>query len=666
MNLKKFFLFTILFWAVFIIIGDAYIYYLDGQALSSDYTYQIGASAKHDRAYQQELSRRSQQLDLKVYVVDHQVTGQRSAKYTIYTFKENQRFMQKRLQTPHDVNKFNSLLNGRREVVFKPFSQRQVKSNYRHLTYYAFGSKASIDQLRDQTIDKYGMSRPTPNNYRSDAVWLITAAWLFAGIVVLFSTLFEVNSWRKEVLIRYLNGADRRMVIGPLMKMNTLILVSSAVLGLLLAATITTATKFIGVTIAVVLGLVLISNLLFLRLRRLDLKQTFARSYYPRGYRILTFVTLSLTIITLLGALTLNLKSIHDAVATVRQEKSWQRFADYDNVYFLFKDLTKTTNQQTDEQHALDFYNANLDRYQMYLSFDFENNGGTISNRNDYQDDFLYLNKYAQADLRQIGLAPTRFSANKFYLISPYSRQELKTRKILAGADQTQETAIDFFMQGAQLNSQNCEVIQMKHSYRFLVKDINLINLADNYHRDPVIILDTHSKFPTKSLSYHVFDSLVKFQQAGDFDRFLNQIGYQDQIHYQRSVKAIYLEKRADKLLLLILNLILSLLLLALFNFSLTLILHLEFKARAVEISLGKIMGRSLFQRYRGLLTLIAGAIAASALMLLIVRQFLYHFSLWYGLLAIVIVILNLTLIVTFFIRHYEKVSIPRVLKGGN
>ncbi|WP_390410047.1 hypothetical protein [Lacticaseibacillus jixiensis] len=672
LNWRKLTSLTILFWIVFIIIGDAYIFHLDGQANSSDYQFTAGVTRQQESAYERDLAKQSRQLNLKVFVVDYEVTGKQSAKYTIYTFEENKRFMQQRLQLYHDNNHVNSLLNGSRQVVFKPFKQRTVKSNYRKMSYFAFGSQSNVNKLRQRLIDQYGLSRPQPNRYKSDALGLILAAWLLAASVVLLSTFFEVARLRKETLIRYLNGADFPQIIRPLIRKNSLLMIISAGTGVLLAMSVTTAQKFWLWSLLAISLLIICSDMLFLKLRHLKLKETFALSYYPRSYQILNFATLFLTIITLLVTLNYSFKNMADAAETIRQGESWQRFADYDNVYFIFKDFTAKTNPQTDQAHAIEFYNQNLDRYQMHLAFDFGHNGGSASSRIDQSESFVYLNKYAKTDLRQIGLDPGDFAANRFYLISQYSLRELQERHLFGNGDSKSEDTINNLLPNVHLTKYNCQVHQLNKSYRFVVHDINMANLADNVHRNPVILLDTHDHLPASGQNplqfsgFHVFDSLVKFHHSDDFARFLRQIGYQNQYHYKHSVLAIYSEKRADKMLLLVINLILSLLLLILFNFSLTIILHLDFKARSVEIALGKIFGRNLFQRYRGLLTLVLTALGVSCLLFVLANQFLYNFSLWYGTMALVVVLINLGLSISFFIRHYERISIPRVLKGGN
>jgi len=82
--------------------------------------------------------------------------------------------------------------------------------------------------------------------------------------------------------------------------------------------------------------------------------------------------------VTLILTLTFNLKTIYDAILTINQRDHWEEYYDYDNVLFLLKNYTETTNFETEREYAVKFYNDYLDKYSIHLSFDFSNNGGIL------------------------------------------------------------------------------------------------------------------------------------------------------------------------------------------------------------------------------------------------------------------------------------------------
>jgi putative ABC transport system permease protein len=75
-NKQKLAFFSLLFFIAFTIIGDAYIYYVDGKVFESDFKYTTDVkSEKLNREYIQDLDRLSKELNLKIYVVSSTVNS---------------------------------------------------------------------------------------------------------------------------------------------------------------------------------------------------------------------------------------------------------------------------------------------------------------------------------------------------------------------------------------------------------------------------------------------------------------------------------------------------------------------------------------------------------------------------------------------------------------
>src|SRR5690625_3243157 len=190
----------------------------------------------------------------------------------------------------------------------------------------------------------------------------------------------------------------------------------------------------------------------------------------------------------------------------------------------------------------------------------------------------------------------TTIFRSRYYIISRYTDEELREKGIFDSSASNEITDL------LQSDDGIFETIYIRNPYELLVYDINMTNLADNYKKNPIIILDTHTKFPSNLLSGYVLNSLVKFHHDNDYDNFINKIGYANETFYKNNIKELYLEKRAEKVLTLLITIILSIMMLSLFNISLFTILKMDFNSRAIEIALAKVLGKSLFQRYKGLL----------------------------------------------------------------
>ncbi|MCR6095613.1 hypothetical protein HXA31_10605 [Salipaludibacillus agaradhaerens] len=658
MNKKKLVFFSLLFFIGFTIIGDAYIYFLDGKLAESDFKYTTGIKDEAlNQEYLHDLKQYGKELDLKIYVIESTVNSKNTASYIIYSTEENKDFFKKRIKVGNDETVFKSLISGNRKITFKSFDD--LTTGNTEEAYYVFGEKESVELLRSKTIDKYGMSKPEENNYPNDAVFMVASAWFFLFIIVFLSVLLEVNSLRKEVLIKHLNGSEKKDIIRPLIVHNSLSIISSALIGILFAQLITESFKFPFLSCLAVSAIIIFTNSLYLSLYNMDVKKTFVKSFYTLGYKLLSLVLLFLITITLILTLTLNLKTIHDALLTMSQEEDWVEFYDYDNVFFLFKELSPHTNFDTDKIHANNFYNENLDEYQINLSFDFSNNGGVASSMTEVNESFVYLNKYAKNSLEHLAIDLNKLEEDRYYIISRYTDEELKEKNIF---DPNAPNEITNLLQN---HTETFETIFIESSYEVLVNDINITNLADNYKKNPIIILDTHDKFPRHLMSSYIFNSLVKFNHSNDFDTFIKEIGYENETFYKNNIKDLYLEKRNEKILILLINIILSTMILILFNLTLSTILNADFNSRSIEIALFKVLGKTLFQRYSGIFKLLIGAFISGILTAFFGKFIFHQFSIFYIFVASIIVFINTTIILFFFINKYEKISIPRVLKGG-
>ncbi|MBY6035060.1 hypothetical protein KUV80_00240 [Fictibacillus nanhaiensis] len=656
-NKKKLTFFSFLFLIVFTIIGDAYIYYIDGKVFESDFKYQTDVKNKKlKQEYVRDLEKYSKDFDLKIYVISSDVTSKNSATYTVYASPNNKDFFKNRILTKKDNSKFSSLVSGKRKIVFKPL-QEIIDINEK--SYYVFGTNANVEKLRSVTNDKYGMSKPFDNGYSNDAPFMIAAAWIFIFLIILIFTFFEVSNYKKEALIRYLNGTDKKNVVMPLIVINSITILWAAIIGLIVGMTITESYKFINISVLTILLIILCSNSLYLLLFKLDVKKTFVRSYYTAGYKLFAFFVLLIISIMSILILTFNFKTMHDSILTINQKDSWEKFYNYDNVLFFFKEHTKETNMDTDEEYAVKFYNENLNRFHIYLSFDFSNNGGIASSMVNTEESIVYLNKHAKKDLDELGVKVDNLKKDTFYIISRYSKDELKKNGIY---DETSSDEVDFLL---NKDNEMFETITIQESYTLLVHDINMANLADNYKKNPIIILDTHSVLPSEKLSGYVFNSLVKFNKESDFNNFIESIGYQNEVFYKNNIKNLYKEKQAEKILVLIINIILSVTIMILFNISLSAILKMDFNSRAVEIAIDKIFGKTLLRRYKGLFRLLISAFIIGVSTALAGKLLFYNFSLLYVAIASLIVFINICVILLLFINRYEKISIPRVLKGG-
>ena len=644
---SKLLFYTFVFFTAFVIIGDAYIYYIDGKTFESDFYYKV--EFKNDslqKEYAGELEKLEKALGIRVISSVSNVKGKNEAEYTIYSSKNNWKFIRERLKLNGNNETLRSFISGKRHIQIKPLEDLQMTSS--DGLFYVFATKTQVDKLRSLTIDKYGMSKPVENSYPGDAGFILTTIWALVALIIMVYTYFDAVNHKRETLIKYFNGSERGHIIKMLMLKNTLVIGASSMMGMLLAELVTESTKLIRISLLALAALILLSNLLYLTLYRLNVKKILSRNQYSSGHKKILFIVLTLITATTVFCMGFNVKTIFDASRTLRQKEIWRSYAGYDNVAFIFRNLTENTNAETDKQYALQFYNQYIDKYKIHLSFDFEKNGGMSSSTVEGKDYFIYMNKYS---VRSQDLKP-----DCFYLVSPYSKEKTKQKGIAEIAD--------------YLLNQHCKykVITMPKDYEVLVLDINMNNLGENYKKDPIVIIDTHSTLPGKdaALGGYVSNALVKFDHSQDFNEFIKSIGYEDEIYYKNNVGKLYEQKCSEKMLLLVICLILSSMMLALFSITFSTVLKVDFDSRAMEVAVSKIHGKSLLNRYKSIFQMVTGSFAAGMILALLGKMLFPSFSTACALTGGSVVLVCILIILRIFIFRYEKKQIASTLKGGN
>ncbi len=643
---SKFLFFAFIFFVAFVITGDAYIYYLDGKVFESDFYYEVEIKDKNVRKeYVEELQTLEKTLGIRVVSGVSNVKGKNEAEYTLCTSEGNWEFLRERLKLSSNNETLCSLISGKRHVRIRTLED--VLQSPTDGDFYVFGDKTQVDKLRSLTIDKYGMSKPIENGYPGDAGFILTTIWSFIALIVIIYTYFDAVNRKRETLIKYLNGSERRSIIRLLMLKNTIVIGTSSMLGMLLAKLVTESMKFIGISLLLLVAIILISNLLYMTLYRLEVKKILSRNHYSSGHKRILFAVLTVITAMTVFCMGFNIKTIFDASRTLSQKEIWKSLSEYDNTAFFFRNLSKNTNSEKDKQYAVRFYNKYIDKYKIHLSFDFENNGGMASSGVEGKDSFVYMNKYA---VQAKDLKP-----DCFYLVTPYSKAQTKQKNIYDTADYLLNQHYEY------------KVITMNEDYETLVLDINMDNLGENYKKSPIVIIDTHDTLPGKdaALGGYVSNALVKFEHPHDFNKYIKSIGYENEIYYKNNVGKLYEEKCSEKMLFLVICLILSGMMLALFSITLSTVLKVDFDSRAMEVAVNKIHGKSLLKRYRSVFLMVAGSFAAGMVLALLGKVIFLSFSTACALAGSIIVLADILIILEIFIFRYEKKQIAGILKGG-
>ena len=655
--LKQFLLYLIIFIAVFTVSGEAYIYYLDSAANDCDHYFECKIESANLRSeYAEELKKLGSKLNLGIYAIDYRPFSADASRYTIYTTDDKTSALVKEKFKVNEKMKFFSMFSGHREIVFKDMSD--IADNPWIYIYSVIGEKGSIEKLRSLTIDKYGTGKLHDGGYSGDHILFLTTAWSFALVVVIFVTAVESAALRQEICVKYINGYDKLKLNINVILRNILILSVASVMGMVIASLITEASAFGTYLVCAVLALLIVSTAVTLwQLQIPDIRKVFADMPHSKLQRYSSIILLSAALVLFISAMALCMQNIADAYKTINQRTLWNQYGDYESVVFFSREESTMANHELDNQYAADFYQRYLDEYDISLAFNIADNGGMSEILTDCSDIIVYANlKGAE----KIGLPVdlSHMSKDSFYIISPYDGEKLKTKEVWSDLQQIIKT-----LSGDDMG-QKIRITSVKKPYKTTLLDIKADNLPDNCVRNPIVIIDTHNTLK-KEFAANVCTAIMKFKDENNFREFIESINYENQVWYADNVYDLYEQKRNSSMMEASVNIVLALVISILFYISFYAALKAEFKFRAQEISVRKILGEHFAKRYSLVFKMISIVLIITTGMLVFLSIMCNMVNLLWVFLSLTLSYLSIFIMFTVFITIYENHNIPKTLKGG-
>ena len=148
------------------------------------------------------------------------------------------------------------------------------------------------------------------------------------------------------------------------------------------------------------------------------------------------------------------------------------------------------------------------------------------------------------------------------------------------------------------------------------------------------------------------------------FDDFIQTYQLTSEIHAKSNVYAVYTHGKLTVLSVLKMTFVLSIILVVLEIIILLTLIKLAFRLNAYTISLKKILGYTLWERYFSLAIASFVGILLAEIIFVIVSLYTHLFPILSGTVIILIVAILEQILVTTEIKRLEQHSIPQVLKG--
>ena len=656
---KSVMLYLMIFFATFAASGEAYVYYIHNAVNDCDYYFECPISSPELKLqYANELEKLGAELGLYIYAVDYKPSSSNSSEYDIYVINDDTEEYIRRELKNEEGESISSVFSGRLYIQFRDISE--INNRVDISLYNVIGEKEAVEVLRSKTIDKYGTGKPYEGGYAGDHYIILFTAWGLCYTIIALMSLIESIFIKKELCLKYIYGHSIRKLKWSVITEKVVTISIAALVGTYFANYFTEATAFGICMLIAVVGAILISCIVFvLSMHATDVRKIFGNILYgDKGQRCISIALLSITVILFVMSFALCMQNAVSSSKTVNQESFWNKYRDYESITFFSKVESDYANHKLDNEYATRFYEKYLDEYDISLAFNVAENGGMseVSISEDYNVVYMNLNG---ANKLNLPLEVEKLPEEAFYVVLQSNMvNNLKTDKV--GND----LAHLMDMLCVENSKRDIKVIPVKKHFEIQLIDIKNDDLSDNYVKDPVVIVDTHKKI-SEEFAANVCTAIMRFDKETDFEEFIHDIGYDDQVWYNENVFELYKEKKDESIMTLSINIGIAIIISMLFLVVLYAVLKIEFRYRAEEISIRKMLGESLSKRYAFIVRIINIDILVTAVATLIANSILHMMSPIYIILTIILVYALICTIFMMFAKVYESHNIPKTLKGG-
>ncbi|MCR5836589.1 MAG: hypothetical protein K6G88_08780 [Lachnospiraceae bacterium] len=646
----------------------------------ADYSFEprLIQTQEQEKAYVDAIKSFSKNHDFKMYAFRRKMNGERNFTYTVFADDELRVYLKKKLQCKKDKEEYNSLTLGKITLEFKNLDEIADTSELEE--YYAFCTEKVGAEFRYATIQEFSTSPPSKcynSNHFNIFVLLI---WIAVILLLSIYKYIDNLETRKKIHIMYIYGVDKTKQIIKQIVVEIILWTSAFFISKVLMSKITYTDYCCNYAYMAWIVIVLLTSVHLISFEFVDIKKTLTRNAISKKVIYSMEIAVILVIVTSNICLAINAKAFNDSIKTMIQKQTWQDLQDYNDFYLTHVvkkgfeydaeengdldpeevsngDLIKVDGRiyQIDDYYVDSFYTEYLDKYKMKLNIPINDNGIHISSGDGIWD-IIYVNKNCKDEIDKLirdKKVKCDLQDNQYYIISKYDKQTAK-----------KEGLLDEIEMNVGIDISDCKFITIKNNYKWITYDIRNSNLADNIRKNPVIVFN-----PKKENAHELFQfeigAIACYRDKDDFEKYIKQIGYENEHHYTNSVWKQYQERRKDKIYQLIVNIIISLVILTLFNAVFMLTLKMEFTARAEEIAISKVLGKGLLSRYKRVFIFVAIAFTISFLITYEIAKVINNFSINEMIFGFGVTIINIIILILVFINSYERKSVVKILKGG-
>lgn len=637
-----------------IFVGELNIFYLENFANDLPNTTIIYQQGLNHQKMKDEVLESAKNNNVDFFVIKHDIVSTSEKNLIIY---QSDPAIKNFLSKEKGVNskEYKSIFFGKVNVKFDDYknisdSDLEVNNNY-----FVLGSHKDIKNFKLSLIDKYAGNHPIFPEVRNSYDYTIYGLWIVIfGLCLIFTAIY-VKTRKKDVFIKTMYGESRLYII---LKESLIDLFSICGLAILIQQILKTYTntEFYKGTFYLMLGIFALLNfLMYLPFYKIQV----GKIYKDKSKLTLTALYLLKTISVILVSLfiAMNVVMVKEAVEFISQENFFKEHKEYyyTNIGYIPRENANSEAQFDIEDNARIkeiFYLKNFKDFEPMILANFaeyDNDEMVLANANSID--------YIKSQIKS--LKENKFSDKLYYLVP----EDKKGKQDLDSLDLRLQNYFD------ENEVKEKQVIYYDDNAKIIAID-DLLPLNSKISKNPIIILDNSKPhFNEENIKGNPFkttydrDIMYKIDED-KFDDFINEYNLESEIHGKSNAYDTFMEGKLKMQRLLKMSIVISLILIVLEFIIITTLIKLEFRMNAYSISIKKILGYNIWERYKRLLLFpLIGSIIAVITFSIIN----YNFNLvpyTYGISIIAIIFIIEQILIRYEIRKIENHNIQLVLKG--
>lgn len=548
---------------------------------------------------------------------------------------------------------YQSVFLGDITFQFKPLSEHPAVAYTPN--FYGIGSAAAIKAFKMELIDTYAGNHPQPGYNESAELYRILGVFALVAIITVLLTFYELAVVRKELLVRLSMGESLARWITRSILMESGILLLSFIVSFLILRLFTPIDPYLMLFSGLMVGLIVVNGLVYLRLRRLTIKEAFSNG--QRSNKLLAFTygmkfaTAFLTILMLSSSITV----IAEAVTIYKQRPFFEAKKNYSYTYIGHK----VTSPRYSDEKSSDI--SERIQTELYTRF-YEDFKVTLSTP---------INSFATADQPTVLMNWTAFDevAEQFANSASVFANELTffaPEGIAIPAKSTIDSGLRELGLAAYL-ADSYPVVRYQEDFETVAIDQNLTSGSTLINNPLLIVVNEakQSKAPKQLSNVLLADVMYDLDQEA-FQDYVAEKQMTNELVLQTNAWEKYLGIWAAAKRLMNMNLIFAVLILSLELLVIWTVLRLEYQVNAIELSVQKVMGYSIWQKNRRLIVSTMGITLVSTLAVALTAYILEFSSPGLLLAGGGLLLLAEGILLIWLIRKIERANVQRILKGGN